>query len=180
MSAAAASAATTPSAPPPDIWERLGSWAASEFFGPALVALIFSAVWILVLEGHRARRDRLTARVDGLREDLMTLWERTASYWSRDADPRLDAIDSEWILLLEQDTRWRVSRVAQELGIDDQLAADHVADISHAATGGDFGDPGRKSDPQRVAQLRYAVIMLRNLLGEARDTRLRNPFRIGG
>lgn len=110
----------------------------------------------------------------------MALWERTAAYWSRDADAKLDAVEGEWIMLLEQDARWRVSRMAQDLGIADQVANDHVADISHSATGGDFQDPNRKADPNRVTQLRYAVIMLRNLLGEARDVRLRNPFLIGG
>lgn len=155
--------------------EVFGAWVANHLLAPAIVAVTFSWLLLLRVEGHRSRRDALTSQVQTVRQDLIALWELCAEYWSREPDAK-DALIVERILLAEQDLRFSASEVAGQLGkeLDQQTMAAFVADVTDAATSAPFGEDDRGVDLGRLSRLRIAVVVMRDSLLAARNRRLRS------
>lgn len=156
-------------------YEALFAWAADRLLAPAIVAVVFSWLLLLRVEGHRARRDALTAQALTARSDVLALWNLCVDYWGNEPDAARDPILVEKILLAEQDLRFSASEVATQLGdeLNQQTMADLVADITDAATSAPFGED-RAIDFPRLARLRMAVVVFRDRLLAARNAQLKS------
>lgn len=154
-----------------DVVLKVLNWLADKILGPAMVAGMFTVLFSVLMERHKATRDVATKIVDGLRDDVKAIQPVVVEYWSRSrkkGDPALEVKINSF----QEDILSGLALLADEFDIQvfGSSAADQdaMAKLLDALTGGDFQTAGRAEDRERAQSASAALVDLRARLAKTR------------
>jgi hypothetical protein len=137
-----------------------------------MVAVVFTGLTNIYLEGRKATRELTTKITDTLRDDLRALQILTVDYWSRKRKAGDDALEAR-ILALQDEVLQSVSLLSEEFGLDVCGEDDPRPDLLDSLTGGDFGSASRNADAVRVVRASKLLSDMRARLIRLRAAHLR-------
>lgn len=150
----------------------IGGWVSEKLLAPAMVAVVFTGLTNIYLEGRKATRDLTTKITDTLRDDLRALQTLAVDYWSRKRKSGDDAIEAR-IVALQDEVLQSVSLLADEFGLDVCSEDDPRPDLLDSLSGGEFGSASRDADAARLVRASKSLSDLRARLIRLRAAHLR-------
>lgn len=138
-----------------------------------MVAVIFTGLTNLFLEGRKATRELTSKITDALRDDLRTLQTLAMEYWSRNRKSGDDVVEAR-IVALQDEVLQAIALLADEFQMDVCGSDDPRPELLDALTGGDFGSKDRKAEAARVVLVSKLVGGLRTRAIRHRASHLRN------
>ncbi|GEM_PF-2267167 len=143
------------------------TWISDKLLAPAIVAVIFTALYNIYMEQFKAHRDAGTKVADGLREDIRTLQPLVTDYWSRNRRAGDPALESK-IIAAQADLLATVVLLRESFDIYVFSTEGDLANLLDLLTGGEFGVSGRQADADRAVRVSKALVELRASVTKSR------------
>ncbi|MFT4254019.1 MAG: hypothetical protein QM608_16235 [Caulobacter sp.] len=143
------------------------TWISDKLLAPAIVAVIFTALYNIYMERFKAHRDAGTKVADGLREDIRALQPLVTDYWSRNRRAGDPAVESK-IIAAQADLLATVTLLRESFEIHIFAKHGDLTDLLDLLTGGDFAVSGRQADLDRAVRASNALVQLRASVTKSR------------